>query len=155
MIRALFITLLFGTAPLSVAAYTAEQMAILDDYDSRILEHGVQCEGYELALREEWFAIGETSNRTPDETLEFGVFSINTYRVSDVPEEELAAMIVRAADERRHLAHEVAPLLQSGVPLGDPRFAPAVEGSAPCGLMYDALGERTRWAMDNDLYPLQ
>lgn len=155
MKKTLLIALLFGTAPLSVAAYTAEQTAILNDYDSRLLEHGVACQAYELALTEEQFAIGEASSRTRDEELDFGVMSINVYRITDLPDADLAALIENAANELRPLAREVAVLLQSGVPLDDPRYAPAIQGSAPCGLMFDALGERTRWAMDNELHPLQ
>ncbi len=152
---AFLIGMLLGAAPLSAAAYTAEQQSVLDGFDAIILESGVACQAYELALNKERLAIGETPSRTPEDELAFGVRSLNSYLVTQGPAAELAAMIEESAQKLGPLAREVAVLVQQNVPLEDPRFDAAAEGSAPCEVMFNALSEQTQWAIEQDLYPLR
>lgn len=152
----LFLALALGLiAPFGAAAYTIEQQDILDQYDEALLKSGLPCFAYELALNIEAREIGLDPARSQQEELEFSVNALNIYMATDMPELQLAEQLNENADLLRPTAQQVARLLKDRVPLDDPRYAPAREGSAPCGVMFDVLGERTRWAMDNDLHPIR
>lgn len=141
--------------PLGVAAYTNEQQDILDRYDEALLESGVPCFAYEYALNIETNEIGLDRSRSPEEELSFGVDALNIYMATDMPEQQLADLIEARSVLLRPAAQQVARLYKDRVPLDDPLYAPAREGSAPCGDMFDVLGERTRWAVENDLHPIR
>lgn len=137
------------------AAFTAEQRDALDGYDAQFIEHGSACFGYEVALMRAGLELGLSSSQTPESKLRTGVLQLNGYLFTDLPVGTLEQLILAKAEQLTSAGQQVAALLQDGVPLDDPRYEPARQGSAPCGKMFDVAIERGRWAMDNDLPPIR
>jgi hypothetical protein len=143
--------LVFALLPSAAAAFTAEQREILDDYDVQFLKHGAHCFGYEVALMRAASDLGLRSSQTPESKLRSGIRALNGYMFTDLPDEAIEQLILAEADRLADAGRQVAALLNDRVPLDDPRYEPARQGSASCGDMFDTASARGRWANENGL----